>query len=203
MIGYMISRIRNDKNVAKSELSRRTNINIGHISHIEKEERNPSHRALKAICRALEVPYQPLMYTYDKVFTEEQINLDMQNHIAYDKVLAVNSLDSFITCPLDLPSASLAVKIADKSMEPQLEKDSYAFVEFNSPLDNKDIGIFEYQNKVITQHENPHNTHEPKDPWFPEKKTSFKLKCEKYASKLIYIFSHKNILWDFNLMIPY
>lgn len=149
MIGYMISRIRNDKNVAKSELSRRTNINIGHISHIEKEERNPSHRALKAICRALEVPYQPLMYTYDKVFTEEQINLDMQNHIAYDKVLAVNSLDSFITCPLDLPSASLAVKIADKSMEPQLEKDSYAFVEFNSPLDNKDIGIFEYQNKVI------------------------------------------------------
>ena len=46
MIGYMISRIRNEKNVAKAELSRRTNINIGHISHIEKEERNPSHRAL-------------------------------------------------------------------------------------------------------------------------------------------------------------
>ena len=121
MIGYMISRIRNDKNVAKSELSRRTNINIGHISHIEKEERNPSHRALKSICRALEVPYQPLMYTYDKVFTEEQKNLNMENHIS----------------------------INDKSMEPRLEEGSYAFVEFNSPLDNKDIGIFEYDNKVI------------------------------------------------------
>lgn len=149
MIGYMISRIRNDKNVAKSELSRRTNINIGHISHIEKEERNPSHRALKSICRALEVPYQPLMYTYDKVFTEEQKELNMQDHIAYDKVLAVSSLDSFITCPLDLPSASLAVKITDKSMEPRLEEGCYAFVEFNSPLDNKDIGIFEYNDKVI------------------------------------------------------
>ena len=85
MIGYMISRIRNDKNVAKSELSRRTNINIGHISHIEKEERNPSHRALKSICRALEVPYQPLMYTYDKVFTEEQKNLKWKSILLMTK----------------------------------------------------------------------------------------------------------------------
>lgn len=149
MIGYMISRIRNDKNIAKSELSRRTNINIGHISHIEKEERNPSHRALKSICRALEVPYQPLMYTYDKMFTEEQKSLDMQNHISYDKVLAVDSLDSFIKCPLDLPSASLAIKVTDNSMEPRLEKGVYAFVEFNTPLENKDIGVFEYKNQVM------------------------------------------------------
>ena len=46
MIGNMISRVRNDRNIPKAELSRRTNINIGHLSHIEKEERNPSHRAL-------------------------------------------------------------------------------------------------------------------------------------------------------------
>lgn len=149
MIGYMLSRIRKDKNVGKSELSRRTNINVGHISHIENEERNPSHRALKTICRALEVPYQPLMYTYDKVFTEEQKQLEMENHISYDKVLAVGSLDGFIKCPLDLPSAALAVRIADNSMEPRLEQGSYAFVEFNSPLDNKDIGIFEYDGKVM------------------------------------------------------
>lgn len=149
MIGYMLSRIRKDKNVGKSELSRRTNINVGHISHIENEERNPSHRALKTICRALEVPYQPLMYTYDKVFTEEQKQLEMENHISYDKVLAVGSLDGFIKCPLDLPNAALAVRIADNSMEPRLEQGSYAFVEFNSPLDNKDIGIFEYDGKVM------------------------------------------------------
>ena len=149
MIGNMISRVRNEKNIPKSELSRRTNINIGHIAHIEKEERNPSHRALKAICRALEIPYQPLMYTYDKVFTEEQISNNMPEHISYDKVLAVSSLDSFIKCPFDLPSASLALKVSDKSMAPRLEEGSYVFIEFNSPLENKDIGVFEYNGKII------------------------------------------------------
>ena len=76
----MISRIRMEKNIVKAELARRTNINVGHISHIEKEERNPSHRALKAICRALGIPYQPLMYTYDKIITQEQRN----NKIVHD-----------------------------------------------------------------------------------------------------------------------
>ena len=57
MIGELISRIRQEKNITKSELARRTNINVGHVAHIESEERNPSHRALKSICRALEIPY--------------------------------------------------------------------------------------------------------------------------------------------------
>ena len=149
MLGDMITRIRNEKNVAKSELARRTNINIGHISHIEKEERNPSHRALKSICRALEVPYQPLMYMYDKVFTPEQLYYDMPNHIAYDKVLAVGSLDSFISCPIDVPNASIAVKISDDTMSQRLEKDDFAFIEFNTPLENKDIGLFEFNGKVM------------------------------------------------------
>ena len=86
MIGDMLTRARIEKNVQKSELSRRTNINIGHIAHIEKEERNPSHRALKTICRALEIPYQPFMYMYDKVFTEEQKANHMPEHITYDNV---------------------------------------------------------------------------------------------------------------------
>src|SRR5690625_3486327 len=119
MIGDMIERVRNEKNVAKSELARRTNINIGHITHIEKGERNPSHRALKTICRALEIPYQPLMYTYDKVFSDEQKNNNMPEHISYDKIVAVSSVDSFITCPVDLPSASIALKVEDNSMAPR------------------------------------------------------------------------------------
>ena len=52
----------------------------------------------------------------------------------------------------------------------QFQIDSKVTEEFSEALS--------YQNKVITQHENPHNTHEPKDPWFPEKKTSFKLTCD-------------------------
>lgn len=149
MIGDMIERARNEKNVAKSELARRTNINIGHITHIEKGERNPSHRALKTICRALEIPYQPLMYTYDKFFSDEQKNNKMQEHISYDKIVAVSSVDSFITCPIDLPGASIALKIEDDSMAPRLEKGVYAFIEFNTPLDNKDIGLIEFNGKIM------------------------------------------------------
>lgn len=149
MIGDMISRIRTQRNMSKAELARHTNINIGHIAHIEKEERNPSHRALRSICRALEIPCQPLMYTYDKIFTEEQKINKMPEHISYNKILAVNSLDSFIECPVDFPTAALALKVTDDSMSPRLEKGVFAFIELNSPLENKDIGLFEYDGKII------------------------------------------------------
>ena len=149
MIGDMISRIRTERNMSKAELARHTNINIGHIAHIEKEERNPSHRALRSICRALEIPCQPLMYTYDKIFTEEQKINKMPEHISYNKILAVNSLDSFIECPVDFPTAALALKVTDDSRSPRLEKGVFAFIELNSPLENKDIGLFEYDGKII------------------------------------------------------
>ena len=149
MIGELISRIREEKNITKSELARRTNINVGHIAHIENEERNPSHRALKSICRALEIPYQPLMYTYDKVLNEEQHLNKMSEHISYNKILAVSSVDSFMKCPVDFPSACLALKVPDNSMSPRLEEGVYAFIEFNSPLEYKDIGLFEYDGKII------------------------------------------------------
>lgn len=149
MIGDMLERARKEKNVIKSELARRTNINIGHIAHIEKEERNPSIRALKSICRALEIPYQPFMYMYGKVFTDEQKLNNMPEHISYEKIPAVSSLDSFIECPVDLPSAAIAIKINDKSMEPRLEEGIYAFVELNTPLENKDIGVIEYNGKIL------------------------------------------------------
>ena len=149
MIGDLISRIREEKNMSKAELARHTNINIGHIVHIEKEERNPSHRALRSICRALEIPCQPLMYTYDKIFTEEQKNNKMPEHISYNKILAVDSLDSFMECPVDFPTAALALKVTDDSMAPRLEKGVFAFIELNSPLENKDIGLFEYDGKII------------------------------------------------------
>ncbi len=34
-------------------------------------------------------------------------------------------------------------------MEPSLEKGSYAFVELNSLLDNKEIGLFNLNNKIL------------------------------------------------------
>ena len=72
MIGDIIARIRKEKNISKTDLAKETGINIGHLTHIEKSERNPSHKALKTICKALKVPYQPLMYTYDKTLSDDQ-----------------------------------------------------------------------------------------------------------------------------------
>ena len=149
MIGDMIAKVRKEKGMTKTELARLTDINIGHLTHIEKGERNPSHKALKNICRALDVPYQQLMYTYDKQVSEEQESYGFINHISYDKVLAVSKLDGFIDCPSNMPSATLAVKMTDDSMEPKLKKGSFAFIEFNSLLDNKEVGIFSINGKIL------------------------------------------------------
>ena len=72
MIGKMISMIRKEKKITKTKLSELTGINIGHLTHIEKGERNPSHRALYLICQALDIPFEELLHTYDKKLTLEQ-----------------------------------------------------------------------------------------------------------------------------------
>lgn len=149
MIGDMIARVRKEKKMSKTELAEKTNINIGHLTHIEKGERNPSHKALKSICKALEVPYQPLMYTYDKILSDDQEFYKAPNHISYNKILAVDSINSFMECPASLPSAAIAIKIPDNAMEPKLPKDVYAFVELNTPLNNREIGVFEYDGQIL------------------------------------------------------
>lgn len=149
MIGGMLAKARKAKGMTKTELARLTDINIGHLTHIEKGERNPSHKALKNICKALDIPYQQLMYTYDKTINEEQESYNVVKHISYDKILAVNSIDSFIDCPSDMPSAAIALKMPDDSMNKSFEKGSYIFVEFNSPLNSKDYGLFNYNDQIL------------------------------------------------------
>lgn len=151
MIGDMIAKIRKEKGITKTELARLTDINIGHLTHIEKGERNPSHKALKNICSALDIPYQQLMCTYDKTVSEEQEKYGLVNYIPYNKVLAVDSINGLIDCPAEAPSSSIALKINDDSMDPILEQDSYVFVEFNSPLDHKDIGVFCFNDEIIVR----------------------------------------------------
>lgn len=151
MLGNMISKIRNDKNITKVELAKRTKINIGHLTHIEKGERNPSHKALRKICEALKVPYQNLMHMYDRVMTEDEIRYKLLDHVSYNKVVAVKSIDDFIECPYDIPRASMAFKITDDSMEPKLVKDSYAFLELNAPLINRDFGLFKYNGEMLVR----------------------------------------------------
>ena len=149
MIGDMLAKARKDKGVTKTDLAKDTDINIGHLTHIEKGERNPSHKALKSICKALNIPYQPLMFTYDKEIDEEQSAYNVTDCISYNKVLAIDKIGGFVDCPPKIPSACVAIKVPDNTMEPTFEKGSYVFVELNTPLSSKDYGIFELNGSII------------------------------------------------------
>lgn len=149
MIGDMIAKARKEKGMSKTELARLTDINIGHLTHIEKGERNPSHKALKNICKALNIPFQQLMYTYDKTINEDQERYDVVKHISYSKMLAVDKIGGFVDCPPNVPSSAIALKIPDDSMSSIFEKGSYVYVEFNTPLNSKEYGVFSYNDKVI------------------------------------------------------
>lgn len=149
MIGNMISKIRKEKGITKTELSNLTDINIGHLTHIEKGERNPSHKALKSICSALNVPYQQLLYTYDKELNKDQLNYDYINHISYNQIPAVSKIDTYINCPSEYSNASFAYKIPDNSMEPVLKENEYAFIEIDGLISNKEIGLFKLNDNFI------------------------------------------------------
>lgn len=149
MIGELIAKIREDKKISKTDLAKQTNINVGHLTHIEKGERNPSHKALKSLCTSLDVPYQPLMYTYDKNLTEEQKEYKAQAHVKYDSIPIFSSIAGFAKCPLEYNTASCVIRIPNNDMAPKYKTGNFVYVEFNSPLANKDIGIFEYEGKMI------------------------------------------------------
>jgi len=142
MIGNMISKIRKEKGVTKTKLANITEINIGHLTHIEKGERNPSHKALKSICSALNIPYSQLLYTYDKKLTEDQKMYDYLDYVSYNTIPAVTKIDEYIPCPAQFPNANFAYKMPDNSMAPILKQDQYVFVEINGLINNKEIGFF-------------------------------------------------------------
>lgn len=149
MIGNMISKIRKEKGVTKTQLANQTKINIGHLTHIEKGDRNPSHKALKSICYALNIPYQQLLYTYDKTLSEEQIEYKYIDHISYNKVPAISKIDEYVQCPYDFSNASFAYKVPDSAMAPIIKEGSYAFVEINGLVDNKAIGLFKLNDEYL------------------------------------------------------
>lgn len=149
MIGSVIAKIRKDKNMSKTDLAKMTNIDIGHLTHIEKEERNPSHKALRAICNSLDVPVQPIMNTYDYDLSEEQIGYNAFNHVKYDAIPIFGSLEGFSKCPAQLFNASFAVRNYDTSMLPKVKVGDIVYIEYNAPLSNKDLGLFEYNGGLV------------------------------------------------------
>ena len=149
MIGNMIALIRKKKNITKTKLSELTGVDTGHLTHIEKGERNPSHRTLYLICKALDIPYEGLFHTYDKELTEEHKRYNYINYVAYDGVPVFSNLDGFIKCPSEFPGASFAFKAEDDSMAPSIKKDDIVFVEILGLLSNKDIGLFQVDDKCL------------------------------------------------------
>ena len=149
MIGNMIELIRKQRNMTKTKLSEITGINIGHLTHIEKGERNPSHRALFLICQALDIPYEEISHTYDKELTDEQKKYDYINYISYNQVPVFSNLEDFIKCPTNFARAAFAYKVPGDSMAPLFEKNSNAFVEIAGLLSNKDVGLFQVNDKFL------------------------------------------------------
>lgn len=151
MLGNMISKIRKDKGITKVELAKKTKINIGHLTHIEKGERNPSHKALKSICEALAVPYQNLMHMYDKEYDEAAQRYKLVDHVSYNRVVAFDKIEDFIEVPYTVTNASLAFRIQDDSMETKLNKGQYVYLELNVPLENRDFGLFLYKGNYMVR----------------------------------------------------
>ena len=149
MIGSMISMIRKEKGITKTQLSQITGINIGHLTHIEKGERNPSHKALYSICEALDIPYEELLHTYDKTLNKEQEKFNYLKYVPYNKIPVFSNLDDFIVCPSKYSNAAFAFKVPDNSMEPIFLKDSNVYVEIAGLLENKDYGLFKVDNKFL------------------------------------------------------
>lgn len=149
MIGRLLAKIRTDKNISKTEISKKTGINIGHLTHIEKEERNPSHKTLRLLCDALDVPIQPLMYSYDRNLTEEQVEYSVVDHINYDSIPIINSIVGYSACPNSVGNASFIMKSFDNSMEPKILSSDFLYIELNAPLSNKDIGLIQYNNRLL------------------------------------------------------
>lgn len=95
------------------------------------------------------LPYQPLMHTYDKTLSDEHKEYNLVDKISYRKIPLLDNILDFIDCPIKVPSASMALKINDNSMLPTLKLDSYVYLEWNTIPNNKEIGLFKYNDSVL------------------------------------------------------
>ena len=149
MLGNLIERIRKERGISKTELAGKTKINIGHLTHIEKGNRKPSHKSLRTIADALNVPYQSLFASYDRELDEKQLEYDYIEHITYNQIPAFSKIDGFIDCPSNFPNATFAFKATDNTMAPIVKENAYVFVELNGLIKHKEIGLFRLNGEFI------------------------------------------------------
>lgn len=149
MIGKLIQRIRNDKGITQKRLSQITELDQGHIRHLENNKRHPSQKSLSIISKALDVPYFPLQCMLNTELTEDQKRYNAINHVVYDKLPIFDDIPRFISYPKEMYSSMFAFKITSDDMCPKFNVGDYAFVELNSPLDHKDFGLFNINGDTV------------------------------------------------------
>lgn len=149
MLGSLLTRIREEKGLSKTTLAELTKINVGHLTHIEKGERKPSTAALRDICKALDVPYLPVSYAYEKELTEDQERFKLIESIPYNRVPLVSNIESMIVCPSEFPNASIAFTMKDDSMKSSAPKGSTLFLEYNTIPLHRELGLFIYDGNYL------------------------------------------------------
>ena len=131
MLGNLLSHIREKKEMSKTNIAEAIGINVGHLTHIEKGERNPSQKTLKDICKAMNIPYLPVSYFYDKEFTEEQNKYELINSIAYDTVPLISNIATMVQCPASIP------------------KGTTVFVEYGAMPLHREFGLVQYNDEFL------------------------------------------------------
>lgn len=148
MIGDMIKNIRKSKKMSLKQIADITGIDIGHLSHIEKGERNPSYKALSAICSALEVSVTQFVGSIGKQLNEEQEEYGYIKYVPYNKAPLVNILE-YVDIPKNYKENIMAVIVPDNSMDKLAKKGDHIYIGIAQPVNNKDIGLFSYNGQIL------------------------------------------------------
>lgn len=153
MIGDMIKKIRKDKKFTLTELSKKTGLNLGHLSHIERGRRTPSLKSLEIIAKALDVPvYELFNFNHSKnsiLNIKEEDNAETYfstEETVYSIPIFDNINECLSTSNLD---ADFALEIDDNSLEPFIPKDSRIFIKKCKKLEKEDLGLFWKDGKLL------------------------------------------------------
>lgn len=148
MIEKLITRIREEKGMTKTELCRSLGVHVGHLTHMELGTRKPSYKLLKVMAKALGIPFQPIYHTLNEELDEQQIEYNYTNYVEYKKIPAFSDFD-FVECPEKCSNASFAYRVPDDTMAPLLPQNSYAFIEINAPVKHKEVGLFKVDDEFL------------------------------------------------------
>ena len=150
MIGKIIRKRRKELNLKLKDVAIKTGLDVGHLSHIEKGERNPSYKTLKSICDVLDIPVSYLWNYAGKSVNEEKEEYEYMNYISLNKVPLVDIKD-YVEVPIEYAGNIIAVTLKDDSMDKIGKKNDCIFVDLNSPVRSGDIILAKYNKKIFVR----------------------------------------------------